>query len=167
MLGIARERPLAVFVDNFHRVDSTTLGVLIEVADHIPQLPVALVVSTHPGAVAAARGVARLSIHAVSTVVRLDPLPTADVETLARSRGLQPEPDFIEVLQETCAGDLSVMLEVLDSAGASAAQLAAAGHTNREIAAELFVSVKTVEYHVSNTYAKLRIRSRRELRKRL
>ena len=43
------------------------------------------------------------------------------------------------------------------------ADLAAAGATNREIAQELFVTPKTVEVHLSNTYRKLEIRGRREL----
>ncbi len=43
------------------------------------------------------------------------------------------------------------------------AQLAAAGHSNREIAQMLFVTVKTVEYHLANTYRKLDIRRRSQL----
>jgi DNA-binding CsgD family transcriptional regulator len=42
-------------------------------------------------------------------------------------------------------------------------ELAARGLTNREIAQALFVSAKTVEFHLRNAYAKLRIGSRREL----
>ncbi|WP_179893981.1 AAA family ATPase [Streptomyces sp. gb14] len=44
------------------------------------------------------------------------------------------------------------------------AGLVARGWTNREIAQELFVSVKTVEYHLGNVYAKLGIQGRRRLR---
>jgi ATP/maltotriose-dependent transcriptional regulator MalT len=38
------------------------------------------------------------------------------------------------------------------------------GLTNREVAAQLYVTDKAVEYHLGNVYAKLGIRSRRELR---
>jgi DNA-binding NarL/FixJ family response regulator len=43
------------------------------------------------------------------------------------------------------------------------AELAAEGLTNRDIAQTLFVTPKTVEVHLSATYRKLGIRSRREL----
>jgi DNA-binding CsgD family transcriptional regulator len=43
------------------------------------------------------------------------------------------------------------------------AELAERGLTNREIAQALFVSTKTVEFHLRNAYFKLRIRSRGEL----
>jgi len=44
------------------------------------------------------------------------------------------------------------------------AELAASGMTNRQIAQSLFVTVKTVEAHLSATYGKLDIGSRRELK---
>jgi DNA-binding CsgD family transcriptional regulator len=43
------------------------------------------------------------------------------------------------------------------------AQMAAEGHTNREVAQALFVSPKTVEVHLSSVYRKLEIRSRSQL----
>ncbi len=43
------------------------------------------------------------------------------------------------------------------------AHLVERGCTNREIAAELFVSVKTVEYHLGNAYAKAGVSSRTQL----
>lgn len=43
------------------------------------------------------------------------------------------------------------------------AEQAAAGLSNREIARGLYVSVKTVEWHLSHVYRKLGVRSRREL----
>jgi DNA-binding NarL/FixJ family response regulator len=43
------------------------------------------------------------------------------------------------------------------------AQLAAQGRQNKEIAATLFISVGTVEMHLSRVYRKLGLRSRTEL----
>ena len=43
----------------------------------------------------------------------------------------------------------------------------AAGATNREVAASLFLSAKTVEVHLGRIYRKLGVRSRTELARRL
>ncbi len=51
----------------------------------------------------------------------------------------------------------------LSRAELAVARLVATGLTNREVATELYVSVKTVEYHLRNSYIKLDIGSRREL----
>jgi DNA-binding CsgD family transcriptional regulator len=44
------------------------------------------------------------------------------------------------------------------------ADLAARGHTNQEIASELFLSPKTIEYHLGHIYTKLHLTGRRQLR---
>jgi DNA-binding CsgD family transcriptional regulator len=53
--------------------------------------------------------------------------------------------------------------QALTAAEHRVASLAAAGRTNREIAAQLFVSVATVEAHLTRIYRKMRVRSRTEL----
>ncbi|WP_326683232.1 AAA family ATPase [Streptomyces microflavus] len=47
------------------------------------------------------------------------------------------------------------------------AELVARGWTNREIAVQLYLSAKTVEYHLGHIYARNHIRGRRELRDRM
>jgi DNA-binding CsgD family transcriptional regulator len=47
------------------------------------------------------------------------------------------------------------------------AKLVIAGKTNRQVAAELYLSTKAVEYHLANIYAKTGARSRHELPSRL
>ncbi|KEI45713.1 helix-turn-helix transcriptional regulator [Saccharopolyspora rectivirgula] len=45
----------------------------------------------------------------------------------------------------------------------SVAKLVAEGKTNKQVAVELFISVKTVQYHLTRIYTKLGLRSRSEL----
>jgi DNA-binding CsgD family transcriptional regulator len=46
-------------------------------------------------------------------------------------------------------------------------RLAAEGHTNPEIGIQLFISPRTVEWHLRNVYRKLGISSRKGLRRTL
>jgi DNA-binding CsgD family transcriptional regulator len=75
---------------------------------------------------------------------------------------------------QVCAGELAALqvkaatespaaLLGLSRAELAVARLVATGLTNREVASQLYVSVKTVEYHLRNSYIKLDITSRRSL----
>jgi DNA-binding CsgD family transcriptional regulator len=69
----------------------------------------------------------------------------------------------LAALQVTAATSSPAELLGLSRAELAVARLVATGLTNREVASELYVSVKTVEYHLRNSYIKLDITSRRAL----
>ena len=70
----------------------------------------------------------------------------------------------LAALQVAAAPESPATLLGLSRAELAVARLVAAGMTNKEVASELYVSVKTVEYHLRNSYIKLDITSRRRAR---
>lgn len=76
---------------------------------------------------------------------------------------------------EQCAADLAASglrvstgqdigpLAVLSAKEHRVAHLVAAGLTNQQVAREIYISVKTVEFHLGNIFAKLGINSRKDL----
>jgi DNA-binding CsgD family transcriptional regulator len=69
----------------------------------------------------------------------------------------------LAALRVTGAADRPAALLELSRSELAVARLVATGLTNREVAGQLYVSVKTVEYHLRNSYIKLGITSRRAL----
>ena len=69
----------------------------------------------------------------------------------------------LATLEVAAATEGPAALLGLSRAELAVARLVATGLINREVAAELYVSVKTVEYHLRNIFIKLDITSRREL----
>jgi DNA-binding CsgD family transcriptional regulator len=92
-------------------------------------------------------------------------------EALGRARELAAEighkPLLAEIEQEQPRIAPARSGAGLTAAEQRVADLIAAGATNRDAAAELFVSVRTVETHVASIYRKLGVRTRAELARKL
>ena len=122
----------------------------------------------------AARLDAQIRTDLAAWILLLQPGDTAravdllrSAEKYARQEDLNPLLSRIRWLLERVGeapdGELPGRLAELSAAERRVAQLVVVGKRNREIAAELGVSVKSVEWHVSHILRKLSITSRTEL----
>jgi DNA-binding CsgD family transcriptional regulator len=94
-------------------------------------------------------------VHCDGAAALLPPTPSALGRAVAARRasleGAAPDP----------------LLVALTPAERRVAEAVAGGRTNREVAEHLFLSVKTVDFHLQSVYRKLELRSRTELAVRL
>ena len=81
--------------------------------------------------------------------------PSATIGNEASGSGYQDDPD-------NARSPAPPLIEPLSEREMEVFRLLASGRTNREIAAELFVTVGTIKAHTSNIYAKLQARNRTE-----
>jgi DNA-binding CsgD family transcriptional regulator len=102
----------------------------------------------------------RRSGHRRDARRQLDLAHTTFVELGAPLQAEQARVELSSIGGRTATGDLTAVEERI-------AELVGAGRTNREVATTLFLSVRTVESHLSRIYRKLGLRSRTELSRRV
>jgi DNA-binding CsgD family transcriptional regulator len=152
-IGIA-QRALALVCD-----DETTLPTLEQAVATLAHSPAALDLAIATTDLAAAQRRAGQRVAARASATRAQELAMSCGATeLARraldealAAGARPRRVALRGVDALTAAELRV------------ARRAAEGHTNREIAEDLFVTIKTVEMHLANAYGKLEIRSRTQL----
>nr|BAW35623.1 putative LuxR family transcriptional regulator [Streptomyces sp. RK95-74] len=79
------------------------------------------------------------------------------------SRSLQRTPGRSALSEAARTGEDTTAFSELSDAESRVAALAASGYTNREIAAKLYITISTVEQHLTRVYRKINIRQRRDL----
>jgi DNA-binding CsgD family transcriptional regulator len=85
---------------------------------------------------------------------------------IAEAQGLAKVTQQLRTLTQGPAGELTADAPagLLSHSERQVATLAVSGHSNREIAAKLYVTVSTVEQHLTRAYRKLGVRGRADLR---
>ena len=138
--GLAEERPLLLELDDAHWGDRDSVRFLAFLVPRLSELPVLLLAAARPE---------EWNAESLFAATASDPA----------SRPLTP--------RELSAGATTALVEAAFGRPGTRAgfPLAAAadGRTNREIAQDLFLSVKTVEWHLGQIFRKLEISSRKEL----
>lgn len=105
--------------------------------------------------------------HRRFTALGATPHAGRAADLLAELQVLPPATGRPAAPQQTARPESPDRLAGLTGREHSVADLAVQGLTNQEIARELLISSKTVEYHLGHVYSKLGVAGRRELRRRL
>ncbi|WP_344142655.1 helix-turn-helix transcriptional regulator [Polymorphospora rubra] len=109
----------------------------------------------------------RRSLNGTAESVLADPATmAAPLPGIATTRVLTGPP-AAGTLAAPVGAEVAAPMSELSAAEQRVATLAAQGHTNREIASKLFLTVSTVEQHLTRIYRKLKVTRRRELSGRL
>jgi DNA-binding NarL/FixJ family response regulator len=166
--GISRAKPQVVLLD-VHMPDGGGLAVLRALTGTLPETRfLALSVSDAAEDViaiirAGARGYVTKTISGDDLVAAIERIAEGDVVFSPRLAGfvLDAFRDAPVVADEP----LNPELDLLTAREREVLRLLARGFSYREIATELFISVKTVETHASNVLRKLQLSNRHQLTK--
>jgi DNA-binding NarL/FixJ family response regulator len=168
--GIVASRPQVVLLD-VHMPDGGGLAVLREIGGRLPDTRF-LVLSVSDAAEdvialirAGARGYVTKTISADDLADAVERVAGGDVVFSPRLAGFVLDA-FREAAPATpavAAGTPDAEFDQLTPREREVLRLLARGYAYKEIAAELFISVKTVETHASNVLRKLRLSSRHQL----
>ncbi len=157
-VNVAHRRPALLAVDDLHWADSPSLRFFTHLLPRIAELPILLLMASRPPGAQPAPGSELLArIMAEPALMAVKPAALGGIPLAARARaeltiaGARPRRDALRGRDALTPSELRV------------AQLAAEGRTNREIAEHLFITLRTVEAHLTSSYGKLDIASRQQL----
>ena len=150
----------AAMISRLGRSDGAAFARAADTAERIGDAWGVAFARLHEADAAASAGVAAQAVDAlraaydIATALGAEPL-VADIEALARRARISLDTPSVPTIGQT-----DVIRLGLTSREAEVLALVAAGRTNREIGAELYVSEKTASVHVSNILRKLGVSSR-------